>query len=161
MYNRFYLDPHITKDLAGTQVKYNYRNQKLTIDLDMDHYAISNGQFKIISKTNFGFFSSVRELLYFSGSINTVSLKVKTTAKRNLTIDIKMWTPDQMSWTQSSKDINSNQLTYHVNGVKHNSFYTILINGKILKRIKSNMDGSLIFDYAANKNSDEIIILNR
>jgi cellobiose phosphorylase len=55
LYNRFYLDPHITEDLAGTQVKYNYRNQKLLIDLAVNKYAVSNNQFKIISKTDLVF----------------------------------------------------------------------------------------------------------
>jgi len=30
LHNRFYLNPHITEQLAGTQVKYNYRNQKIS-----------------------------------------------------------------------------------------------------------------------------------
>ena len=85
LYNRFYLDPHITKELAGTSVKYNYRNQKLIIDLDTNKYAVSGARFKVISKSDFGFFSNGNELSYFNGSNNTASLKVKTTAKTKCT----------------------------------------------------------------------------
>jgi len=154
LYNRFYLDPHITKELAGTQLKYNYRNQRLTIDLDMDHYAVSNNQFKVISKTDFGFYSGNKELLFFNGNRDRASLKVATVSDSNLTLDIKTWGQDEISWIQSSKDVNSNKLVYEVNQLKHDSFYTILINDKMLKRVKSSMNGSLIFDYATNKNSD-------
>jgi len=159
LYNRFYLDPHITKELAGTQVKYNYRNQKLAIDLDRDQYAVSNDQFKIISTIAFGFFSKPGELYYFNGNNNTASLTVKTKAKSNFIITIKIWNTDKMEWTQSSKDINSKQLVYQVNDLKPGSFYKILVNGKLFNRVKSSMDGSLIFDNKTNNNSDEIIIL--
>jgi hypothetical protein len=115
LYNRFYLDPHITEDVAGTQVRYNYRNQKLTIDLYMNKFAVSDARFKVISKTGFGFFSNGNELLYFNGSNNTASLKVKTTAKKNFTFNIQMWSADQVSWIQSSEDIHPSNLTYRLN----------------------------------------------
>ncbi len=114
LYNRFYLEPHITKDLNGTQVKYNYRDQKLVIDLDMNKYAVSNDRFKIISKTNFGFYNKGDELLYFNGSNNTPALKVKATTKRNITIDIKQWSAGQFSWKQLAMDSQSNKLTYQL-----------------------------------------------
>ena len=66
-----------------------------------------------------------------------------------------------MSWSQSSKDMMSNKLAYQVNDCKSNSYYTILINNKILKRIKSNANGTLSFDYKTSKNSDEIGIINK
>lgn len=161
LYNRFYLEPHITKDLAGTRVNYNYRNQKLIIDLDMDQYAVSNNRFKIISKTKFGFFSTDKALEYFNGNNTTASLKATTETKTNLTLDIKMWSPDQMAWTQSSKDAHANKLVYQLNDLQPNHFYTILINGKMLTRMKSNTTGSLRFDFKTNKNSDEVLILNK
>jgi hypothetical protein len=160
-YNRFYLDPHITKELAGTQVKYNYRNQQLAIDLDMGKYAVSNSRFRIISKTGFGFFSADKELLYFSGNTSKASLKVATMSNSKLALDIKTWGPDQISWAQSSEDVTSGKLVYQINDLKYSSYYTILINNKTLKRIKSSMDGTLIFDYKTNKNSDEILVLNK
>ena len=161
LYNRFYLDPHITKELAGTQVKYNYRNQQLAIDLDINKYAISNSLFKIISKSDFGFFSIGKELLYYNGNSDKASLKVATVTNGHLTLDIKKWATDEITWTQSSEDLALNKLVYQVNDLKHNSYYTILINNKILKHVKSNMGGTVVFDYTTNKNSDEIVVLNK
>jgi len=147
--------------LAGTQVKYNYRNQQLTIDLDLNRYAVSNSRFKIMSKTDFGFFGSDNKLLYFNGNTNKASLKVATMSNSKLALDIKKWGPDEISFTQSSKDITSNKLVYQINDLKHESYYTILINNKTHKRIKSNMEGTLVFGYKTNKNPDEIVVLNK
>jgi len=161
MYNRFYLNPHITQELAGTQIKYTYRDQKLLVNLDMNKYAVSNNQFKITAKNDFGFYSSDKEILYFNGSNTEASLKIKTIVNSRLALDIKICGPDQVSWSQSSKDTISNKLVYQLNDLKQNSYYTILINNKILKRIKSTVDGTLIFAYKTNKNSDDILVLNK
>lgn len=157
LYNRFYLDPHITKDLAGTQIKYNYRNQKLLIDLAMNKYEVSNNQFKIISKTDFGFYSHDNELLYFNGNNAAPSLQVKTTAGYRVTIDIKMWSADNISWSQSSEDTNPGNINYRVNDLKPNHDYNISANDTIIKRLKSDVNGSISFDYSTGNNRGSII----
>ncbi|MEO5683973.1 MAG: hypothetical protein ABIQ88_15130 [Chitinophagaceae bacterium] len=161
LYNRFYLDPHITKELAGTQLKYNYRDQRLAIDLNMDQYAVSNSRFKVISATDFGFFSSNRELLFFNGRREKASLKVITSSNGQLTLDIKKWQPGEMSWSQFSGDAISNKLIYHLRDLKPGSYYSIIINKKILKRIKSSIIGSLVFEYSASKGITEIEVINK
>jgi hypothetical protein len=156
LYNRFYLDPHITKELAGTQVKYNYRNQQLMVDLAMDQYAVSNSQFKLLDKNDFGFYGSKNELLYFHGNSETASLKISTAA--NLFVEIKEWDENQMVWIQSSKDIISHKLIYQANGLTANSTYNFSINNSIIKRIKSNSKGELVISYKTNTNNEEIKI---
>ena len=158
LYNRFYLNPHITRKLAGTELKYNFRDQKLTIGLTMNKYTVSNSRFKIISKTDFGFFSTDTSLLYFNGSNDHASMQVATAVNSSLTLNIKMWGPDQFSWSQTSKDEYSNKLIYQVNDLKRDTDYTISINNKIYKQVKSNSNGALVFDYETNKKSDKIVV---
>ena len=158
LHNRFFLDPHITKDLAGTQLNYHYRNQQLVIDLDVDRYAVSNTRFKIISNTKFGFYSTDKTLAYFNGNNATAALKATIATNANLTLDIKEWTADKMAWTQSSKDTHSNKLVYQVNNLEPDHFYTILINGKMLARKKTDGHGNLKFDFKTSANSDEIAL---
>ena len=67
LYNRFYLDPHITNELSGTALKYNYQGERLTIYLDSGSYAVSNGRFKIIYNKHFGYFAVNDTLNYFNG----------------------------------------------------------------------------------------------
>ena len=158
LYNRFYLDPHITEDLAGTQIKYNYRNQKLLIDLAINKYAVSNNQFKIISKTDFGFYSQGNELRYFNGNNNTASLKVRTSTKQNLTLDIQMWTSTQMSWMQSFENAHSGNIIYQLNNLKPGADYSISVNDKIIKKLRSDTDGSLLFTCEIDSNRNKIVV---
>jgi hypothetical protein len=161
LYNRFYLEPHITPELAGTQLNYNYRDQKLVIDLEMNKYAVSNDRFKIISNTNFGFFSRGNELFYFNGNKSTPSMKVKTAGKCQLSIDMKQWSPAQISWSQISKDTLQNKLAYQLFDLKPNSFYSVSLNGKPFNRVKTNLKGVLNFDCEARENPTEIVVINR
>ncbi len=78
LYNRFYLDPHITKELSGTELKYNYRGERLTISLDSGSYAVSNGKFKVICDKAFGFYTKGDWLTYFNGGDPVASLQITT-----------------------------------------------------------------------------------
>lgn len=160
LYNRLYLDPHITEVLAGTALKYNFRGQQLTIDLSMDRYGISNGRFAIGSKKDFGYYVTKDRLSFFNGSQAGASLQVETIANSSLTLDIKKWDGDQRAWTQSSKDQHSNKLVYHVYDLTPNHVYTVLANNKTLVRTRTNTGGSLQFDYSTGKDPSDILILD-
>jgi hypothetical protein len=157
LHNRFYLNPHITEALTGTQLRYNFRDQSLLIDLAMNKYAISNGQFKIITDRDFGFYTEGKALLYFNGNNTAASLKVD--ASSNLTLEIKTFGQDSMLWTQSST--GPNNLAYQINELKQDSYYTISVNKKIFKRIKSNSNGRITFNYKADKIAAVIAIENK
>jgi hypothetical protein len=160
-YNRFYLDPHITPELAGTQVRYNYRGQRLTIDLHVGKYSVSNGQFTITSKTDFGFHAADSELSYFAGAADEASLQVTSSAKGVLTLDIKKWEPGEMVFTQSSGSAGSGKVVYRVRLLKPGSDYTIQQNGKTLKRVKSTAEGVVEFEHSAGAGSHEISVAPR
>ena len=89
MYNRFYLDPHITPELAGTELKYNFRNDRLTINLDSNSYAVSNKKFKIICDRNFGFFNAFALNYTVLMAAFLAALQVNT--DNHLTLKINNW----------------------------------------------------------------------
>ncbi|MEO5889393.1 MAG: hypothetical protein ABIQ31_04030 [Ferruginibacter sp.] len=161
LYNRFYLNPHITSELAGTALKYNFRGQKLTVGLDMNKYSVSDNLFKIISKNDFGFYSTDTSLSFFNGSTNKASMKVSAPAKGSLALDIKIWSPGSISWEQTFKDAYAPFLHYQVNDLKQNTGYTISVNEKIVSEVKTNSDGTLVFDYQANEKRDRVIITSK
>jgi hypothetical protein len=156
LYNRLYLNPHLPEKLSGTELVYNFRKDKLKIGLSTNNYYISNAQFKIASKRDFGFYSTKNELIYFNGKDDVYSLKIQ--ASKNLSIDIKKWNADEYSWIQSSTDKNSNDLVYQINNLEPKTYFTISINNKKFKRIESGADGNLIFDFKTSSNKDEILI---
>jgi hypothetical protein len=156
LYNRFYLNPHITQELAGTQLKYNFRGQKLTIGLDMNRYSVANNMFKIVSHKNFGFYAPGNEVFYFNGNNPNASLKAKTNS--HLTLDIQKWSADEMAWLETSTGRQAKTIVYTINQLAPNSYYTIKDNGNRIFRVKSNSKGSLIFNHKISNITDEILI---
>lgn len=154
MYNRFYLDPHITSSLNGTQVRYVYRDKPLLIDLNMNRYSVSDKRFKITAPSQFGFFSSGNELFYFNGDSEQASMKLFTTAK-GIDIEIGKWSKEEIRWTQST---HSATLKYQINGLVANSNYTVRINQNIQKRIKTSAAGILEFEASANMEKEEVVV---
>lgn len=161
LYNRFYLNPHITKELAGTHINYNYRNQKLVIGLDMNKYSVSNNQFAITARNDFGFFSNERQLLYFNRNSAAEALTITVDAKADLSLEIKNWGSDELSWSQRSKDKISHLLIYQLDDLNKNSYYSVLVNNKTIIRTKSDANGVLSFVYKSNNHPDEILVLNK
>ena len=161
LYNRFYLDPHITTELSGTKLRYNYRNQKLNIDLEADKYSVSNGHYKVSSKTDFGFFSTQTELLFFKGKAEKSALKVHTQPKVHLSLDIKKWNENEISFNEYSTSKTVAKLAYQINDLKGESFYTILINNQPFKRLKTSKSGVLVFDRETSDGVKEVLVLNK
>lgn len=161
LYNRFYLNPHITKELVGTQVRYNFRGQQLLIDLEENKYAVSNGLFKITAANDFGYTSDDKTLIYFNRNADKAALQIAADATCELSIEIKKWQPDEMSFSQMYKSTSSAKLSYRISNLTPGNYYSISINNNALKRIKSDETGSLQFDYTPASNQDELVILNK
>jgi hypothetical protein len=159
LYNRFYLDPHITPELAGTELNYNFRSQKLKISLNMNRYSVANSRFKIISGKHFGINSSENELSYFDGNNPSVSLKIK--ANNNLTLDLTRWDTNEMAWSQTSTGKQAGKIAYTIYQLSPNRLYQVTVNGKNVYRVKASAEGSLVFYYTGRKISDKILIRKR
>jgi hypothetical protein len=100
LYNRLYLNPHLPEKLAGTKLHYNFRNERLDIELGRSLYSISNGRFTLKSYRDFGFYSLRDELFYFDRSDELFGLKVRSS--KNAVIEITDWETGEFSWTQST-----------------------------------------------------------
>jgi len=158
LYNRFYLDPHITPELAGTRLNYNFRGKRLIISLDNGNYSISDKQFKVIANTSFGFNTVKNQLCYFNGNNSTVSLLVKSTTP--LTIAIQNWSPDKLVWTQGIGKSTPQFLNYLIYQLKPNTYYSFFVEGKLVKRLKSNLNGELVIGYLPKAVFEQISIKN-
>jgi hypothetical protein len=155
LYNRLYLNPHITDKLAGTQLLYNFRGEKLTIGLDKNLYTVSNKQFKIGSKIDFGFYGKEDELNFFNAKKDQYALKARTEKGKSLSLDIMDWNSNQHIWNQSSTS-GQTKVIYTINNLKPDFQYTILVDGKKIKVIKSSHEGIGVFELNANKNQQKI-----
>jgi hypothetical protein len=158
LYNRLYLNPHIADKLSGTQLIYNFRGEKLTIGLNKKQYAISNKQFKITSKTDFGFYGKDDELSYFHAKEVQFALKAKPEKAKTLSLEIIDWDNSQHSWNQSSTS-EPGKVIYTLNNLKPDFQFTIFVDGKNVKIMKSNHEGIGLFELTANKKIQKIALL--
>jgi hypothetical protein len=157
LHNRLYLNPQITEKLAGTELIYNFRGEKLTIGLDKKQNTISNKQFKITSKIDFGFYAKENELKYFNAKEDISSLQAKTEKGRSLSLEITGWDADQYNWSQSSTS-EQTKIIYSINNLIQDHPYKILVDGKKVKMIKSCHEGTLVFKLLANKKPQNITV---
>ncbi|SDP91288.1 hypothetical protein SAMN05428975_3544 [Mucilaginibacter sp. OK268] len=145
LYNRFYLDPHITPELAGTELKYNFRGQHLTINLDSDNYSVSNKNFKVISSKSFGFNATINQLSYFNGSNPHVALQITT--DKPLIIKLNNWGQKKKEWEQSIMRPSATSLIYLISQLSPNTLHVISVNGHLLQKVSSNSKGELVVRY--------------
>ena len=152
LYNCFYLDPHITPEIAGTALNYKFRGQKLLINLENDSYSVSNKMFKVTDRKAFGFNTNGNHLLYFNGSNEDAALDAAAT--QHLAIDIKNWKAGKMEWQQSG----SAPVLYTLHQLKANSLYRLTVNSKVVKNIMSDLKGDLLLNYTPRSAVDQIMI---
>lgn len=141
LYNRLYLNPHIPAKLSGTELIYNFRQNKVKIGLAPNSYSISDNQFKISSKRDFGFYSDKKELVYFKEKNDSYSLRAQTA--ENISIEIIKWETDEYNWIQSSKN-ELGKILYSINVSATDNSYTIYDGDTIIKS-KSDKNGVLKF----------------
>lgn len=152
LFNRFYIDPHITPELAGTVLNYNFRNKKLIINLDSNSYSVSDKVFKVTAKKRFGFNSSKDQLSYYNEDNPEVALQATTA--QHLTIEIKNWEADKMVWLQDAHG----PVNYVIHQLKPNSRYILIVNGKSVQKLKTNLNGSLTLKNSSTSTNKWITI---
>jgi hypothetical protein len=160
-YNRFYLDPHITSELAGTELKYKYRDQTLHLKLNLDQFTVSNNQCSITDSKAFGFFGTNHSVSYFNGKTDQASLLISVTPMSKLALTIQEWTADKILFKQITSIGNSSSLIYQVNSLKPSEDYSILINNKPIKQIKSTLEGKIQFEFKTNQQVDQFMIIKK
>ena len=154
LYNRFYLAPHVTPELAGTVLNYKYRDKKLTIGINADSYSVADKMFKVTAKKRFGFSTTGNQLSYFNDNSSRVSLQMASA--QHAAIDIKNWDADKMEWQQSG----SKEVIYTLHQLKPNTVYTFAVNGKKTNNSTSTAGGELVINYKA-KSVDEMISVSK
>jgi len=142
LYNRLYLNPHLPEKLSGTELLYNFRDDKLQIGLTTNEYYISDKQFKVTSKRDFGFYAVQNELFYFNGNNDLFALEIKT--MESIAIEIVKWSDDEYTWIQSSEN-DKGKASYTLQASKSESNYT-LYDGRKSRKVKSDKNGYLKFE---------------
>ncbi|HVW98265.1 MAG TPA: hypothetical protein VHA56_20030 [Mucilaginibacter sp.] len=156
LYNRLYLDPHITPELSGTRLTYRFRNKKLTIGLDNNSYSISSGGYKVTVAHSFGFNAKNGKLYYFNGDSPDAAMQVMSA--QPLALTIKNWSAGKMEWTQSLAKTPSRPLTYVLHQLVPDAYYKLVVGNKALQSIKASREGDLTIKLPVSANTEQISI---
>lgn len=140
VYNRLYLEPHITGELSGTSLLYRFRGDKLTIDLDTGRYAITDRGRQISSQRPFGFYYSHGKLCFFEGNADKPSLEATTGGA--ITMAIGRWDAHAKEWTASAP------AAFSVTGLKAGRTYEVTMDGKN-RKMTTDAKGVLHLEGAA------------
>jgi hypothetical protein len=149
LYNRLYLNPHLTEKLNNTKLRYNYRGENLDIFLGKENYSIANKLFKLTSNISFGFYSEQNKLFFYNSKDETASMEILTGKNKNLSVEIINWKNDERSWKQSSTSWNA-KFDYKLCNLKPNGLYSIIVDGGKIKGVKSFANGTASFTIQSN-----------
>ena len=157
LYNRFYLNPHLTKEISGSKLNYNYRGQRLVIGLDTNLYTISNRRFSISAKNDFGFFSTGNSVQYFNNNNAEFSIKATISNSAHLNLAIIECNSKALIWKQEPGN-STGKITYSINDLKPGSAYSIYVDNTLFKKTKSDANGRLSFDEALKVKTIKILL---
>lgn len=150
LYNRLYLEPHLTPELFGTSLVYKYHGQSLSIQLDKDQYAVANDQFSVQSDTAFGMDLQKDQLSIFQRNNKDADWVIKSGIP--IAVVIQNWSQKKVQWTQSRKAADTKnqkgKINYHFKHLLPQTGYQ-LYEGNKSRKLQTDAKGDLIFKVSA------------
>jgi hypothetical protein len=157
-FNRLYLEPHITEELNGTQIRYRLRNQDYFIQISMKDYSMSANDFTLNSSSNFSMNTGEEQLSYFNGSNIIPSMILKRDRQSGLLIKILNWNEDNkkiIRW-KAVAGTDYQVIDYDILMLKARRNYQILRNGELFKTEMSDSSGKIRFRSKAEPGIEDL-----
>ncbi|MGH7951504.1 MAG: hypothetical protein ACREFE_06255, partial [Limisphaerales bacterium] len=152
MPNRLYLEPHLTPELNGTELRYKLRGQLCLVDLNTEGYAITAGNYTLRDSHPLGVNSTGNGLEYFPGTNVDWAMSFSSSNGDPLTVKIESWpeAPDApRQWVETSP-ASSGSTHYIVKYLRSGAFYKLKINGQTYKSAKADKSGQIRFSHIRN-----------
>ena len=83
---------------------------------------------------------------------------IKTEGDCKLTINIKSWSSDHITFIETSSENKKEKGAFQVNQLAPNALYTFSSNGKKHPPVKTDAAGSLFFNYTPDAGANNIVI---
>ncbi len=103
-HNRLYLEPHLTPELNGTQLRYSLRDQSYVITLSMEGSRMTVEDFAVQDAGPFALNVQGDAAEFFPGSRSVPALSVTRSRRAPVDIDVEAWPISQAGarrWTES------------------------------------------------------------
>ncbi|HXD79408.1 MAG TPA: hypothetical protein VN616_16440 [Puia sp.] len=137
-YNRLYLDPHLTPELAGTLLRYSFHNKRLDIRLDAGRYMVADNKDTIACPRDFGFDRSGDRLSFFPG--DSARPELTAIAKSPLRLTIGSWEAGHREWAQSGGPVS-----YIADGLIPLAWYDLTFGQAPAGRFRADRSGRVRF----------------
>ena len=151
-FNRLYLEPHITKELNGTRIRYRLRDQDYFIELSINNYSMSSNSFTVWSSANFSMNTEENRLFWFQGRSQSPSFILTRNKQTDIRIEILRWNTDgklSLRWNAQT-ETESVVTDYDIYQLSPGSQYEINRNGQAYKTVKSDATGKIHFSTIAD-----------
>ncbi len=146
-WNRLYLDPHLTPELDGTQLKYWLRGRTYLIDLKSNDYGIVVNNFTVRDKRAFAVDVKQDTLSYFSGACKTPSMTLARSNGKPLELRIEMWLSEGKSPRKWIESCSAGECTIRhvVAGLPPKTAWKLSRNGELAESLRSDDEGKIAF----------------
>ena len=145
--NRLYLEPHLTGELNGTELRYTLRGRQYVIDLGTNGCAVDAGGRTLRDSPPFGVNATAAGLEYFPGKNADWGLSITRPTAQPLTVQIGTWPDDPGAprrWTESASQAKGS--TRHVVAhLRPNTVYELRVNGKTTASFRADKAGRIEF----------------
>jgi hypothetical protein len=141
------LEPHLTTELNGTQLRYPLRGRLYLIDLSTEQCAVTVGACTLSDSHPFGVNATDTGLEYFPGTNSGWAMRISQSTAWPLTIQIESWpdNPDApRQWTEAGPQIKGSAM-HTVARLRPNAKYELKANGQIAASLRADGTGRVIF----------------
>ncbi len=146
-HNRLYLEPHLTPELNGTQLRYKLRHQLFTVDLNTRGSRMSVDDFAVCDAQPFALAVCGQTAAYFPGSRNEPALSVTRSRRAPVDIGIEAWPAsptEPRKWVESGTQ-RGVTLRYRVVDLQPRAVYKLLCDGQKAGSFAADAAGRLEF----------------
>jgi hypothetical protein len=146
-HNRLYLEPHLTAELDGTQLRYNLRNQSYVIDLSTRGSRLTVEDFAVQDAEPFALNVRGDTAEFFPGSRSVPALSVTRSRRAPMGIAIEAWPASQTgarTWVAScpGQSVTVRQV---VADLQPHAVYSLLCDGRKAGSFKADGAGRIEF----------------
>ncbi len=156
-WNRLYLEPHLTRELAGTRLNYWLRDQDYRVALNPADYRVSVDGFTLRDSTPFGLAVQRDRAAFFHRRNPRPSLVVGRPGNTPLEVQIQIWSDDPAAprkWTVMG--LRSGMILQQTHSLLVPATeYRLRREGADETRLRSDAQGQLVLRATA-KNSDPV-----
>jgi hypothetical protein len=140
------MEPHLTGELNGTELRYQLRGRPYLIALSTGGCAVTAGSCTLKASTPFGVNATGTGLEYFPGGNPAWALSVTPPPNQPLTVEIEVWPGHPAGprrWTEAG--LEKGKTGHAVAGLEPGAIYHLSVNHQAAVSLRADKTGRVEF----------------